>query len=109
MKTFLAFCAFMTITTAAVAADLVAPQPAVDHSSLASYYRTEAAKNDAQSAAYAKAAATYRNHPLSKNMMAPTTPGRYESIARQYHEKADADRDLAASHEQMAKSSAAGL
>jgi hypothetical protein len=106
MKTLAAFCVFMTVTTAAVAADPTAAKPAVDHSSLAASYQAAADKNDAQGAAYEKAAATYRHHPLSRNVMSPTTPGRYESMAKQYREKAMADRQLAASHAQMAKSSA---
>jgi hypothetical protein len=80
-----------------------------DHSKLAQYYKAEADKLDAAAAGYEEAAATYRQGPMVKNLISPTTPGRYEYIGKTYREKANSDRELATSHEQMAKNAAAGL
>jgi hypothetical protein len=80
-----------------------------DHLKLAQYYRSKADKLDAEAAGYEQAAATYRRGPIVKNLMSPTTPGRYEYIAKTYREKANSDRELATSHEQMAKHAATGF
>jgi hypothetical protein len=80
-----------------------------DHSKLAQHYKAEADKLDAEAAGYEEAAATYRHGPMVKNLMSPTTPGRYEYIAKTHREKANSVRELATSHEQMAKNAAAGL
>jgi hypothetical protein len=80
-----------------------------DHSKLAQYYKAEADKLDAEAAGYEEAATTYRHGPMVKNLISPTTPGRYEYIAKTYREKAKSDRELAASHEQMAKTAATSL
>ena len=80
-----------------------------DHLKLAQYYKAEADKLDAEATGYEEAAATYRHGPIVKNLMSPTTPGRYEYIAKAYREKANSDRELATSHEQMAENAVAGL
>jgi hypothetical protein len=122
MKTFMALACFVTVTTAVFAASPTVPADAThqsskketkkhlsarqsgeDHLGLALQYREKAAENDAQGAAYEQAAATYRNGPMIKNLISVTTPGRYEYIAKTYREKATTDRELAASHENMAK------
>jgi|KBSMisStandDraft_5_1062788.scaffolds.fasta_scaffold2323328_1 hypothetical protein len=102
MKTFMAFACFMAVSTAAVAAEPAVPSGA-DHLNLALHYQEKAAENDAQGAAYEQAAKTYRNSPMIKNLISPTTPGRFEYIAKTYREKAAADRKRAASHENKAK------
>src|SRR5258708_26914965 len=55
-----------------------------DHLKLAQYYKAEADKLDAEAAGYEDAATTYRHGPIVKNLMSPTTPGRYEYIAKAY-------------------------
>ena len=52
---------------------------------------------------YPEAAAAYRNGSNVKNLMSPTTPGRYEYMAKELREEARSNRQLAAAHEQMAK------
>ena len=112
MKTLLAFGLFIIMTTAASAAEPKvhrskneesAKMTAADHSRIAVHYRAEADKNNAQGAAYEQAAAKYRSGPFVKNLISPTTPGRYEHIAKTYREKATADRERASSHENMAR------
>jgi hypothetical protein len=82
---------------------------AADHLKLARYYRAEADRLDANGAAYEEAAAAYRNGPIAKNLMAPTTPARYEFFAKGFREEAKSNRVLAVSHEQMAKNTSARL
>ena len=76
-----------------------------EHLKLADYYRTEAAQYEASGEAYERAAAASRNGE-AKNLMAPTTAGRFEYQAKELREKATRDRALMASHEQMVKASA---
>ena len=73
-----------------------------DHLKLAGYYKAEADRLDAQAAGYEEAAAGYRNGPMVKNLISPTTPGRYEFFAKGFREEAQSNRALAVSHEQMA-------
>jgi hypothetical protein len=70
-----------------------------DHLKLASYYKAEADTLDAQAEGYEEAAAAYRGGPIVKNLMAPSTAGRYEFLAKGFRDKAKSDRLLAASHE----------
>jgi hypothetical protein len=74
-----------------------------DHMRIAAYCKGKAERLDAQAAGYEEAAAAYRNGPVVKNLMAPNTAARYESIAKGFREQARSNRELAASHEQMAK------
>ena len=83
-------------------------ESAADHLKLARYYRAEANKFDANGAVYEKAAAKYRNGPNVKNLMAPTTPGRYEFFAKGFREEARTNYALAVSHEEMARVASAG-
>ena len=118
MKTFLAFGLFMIMTTAAVAGEPKAASTAAvnnpkqtamspaEHLKLASHFRSEADQNDAQGEAYEQAAARYRRGPFVKNLMSPTTTGRFEFIAKECRDRAKADRILAESHRQMAQASA---
>jgi hypothetical protein len=80
-----------------------------DHLTLARYYQAEADKLDAQGAGYEEAAATLRNGPIVRNLMAPNTPARYEYFAKGFREEAKSDRELAASHQQMASNTVAAL
>lgn len=73
-----------------------------DHLKVAGYYKAEADKLDAQATGYEEAAATYRRGPNVKNLIAPTTAGRYEFFAKRFREEARSNRALATSHEQMA-------
>lgn len=73
-----------------------------DHLKLAGYYEDQADKLDAQATGYEEAAATYRSGPNVKNLIAPTTAGRYEFFAKRSREEARSNRALATSHEQMA-------
>jgi hypothetical protein len=81
-------------------------ESAVDHFKLVRYYRAEADRLDAKAATYEEAAATYRHGPMIKNLMAPTTPARYEYFAKGLREEAKSDRDLSTLHERMARASA---
>ena len=74
-----------------------------DHERIAAYYKAKAERLDAQAAGYEQAAATYRNGPVVKNLTAPNTAARYESMAKRLREEAQSNRELAASQEQMAK------
>jgi hypothetical protein len=78
-------------------------ESAADHLKLANYFRTEASSVEARAAAYEKSAANLRNGPLVKNLTAPSTPGRYEFIAKGFRDEAQVDRSQAAAHEEMAK------
>ena len=57
---------------------------------------------DAQAAGYEEAAAAYRRGPIAKYLMAPSTPGRYEFLAKGFRNEANSDRLLAASHKKEA-------
>jgi hypothetical protein len=74
-----------------------------DHSKLARYYIEKADSLDAEAAGYNEAAAAYRNGSFVKNLMAPTTPGRYEHLAKSYRDEANSDRHRAEGHERMAE------
>jgi len=74
-----------------------------DHERIAAYCKAKADRLDSQAAGYEQAAATYRNGPVVKNVMAPNTAARYDSMAKGYRQEAQSNRELAASHEQMAK------
>ena len=78
-------------------------ESAADHLKLANYFQAEANSLEARAAAYEQAAATLRNGPLVKNLTAPSTPGRYEFIAKGFRDEAKADRSQAAAHEEMAR------
>jgi hypothetical protein len=55
---------------------------AEDHLRIARYFNTQADRLEANAAGYEEAAAHYRNGPMVKNLMSPTTPGRYEFFAK---------------------------
>ena len=74
-----------------------------DHERIAAYYKAKAESLDSQAAGYEQAAATYRNGPVVKNLMAPNTAARYEAMAKGYRQEAQSNRELAASQEQMAQ------
>jgi len=82
---------------------------AEDHMRIARYYNAQADRFESSAAGYDEAAARYRNGPMVKNLMSPTTPGRYEFLAKGFREEASSNRELAASHERMAKNTAAGF
>lgn len=73
-----------------------------DHLKLAIYYRAEADRLEAQAAGYQEAAAAFRRGPVVKNLMAPSTTGRYEFFAKGFRNEAKSDRLLAATHEREA-------
>lgn len=80
-----------------------------DHLKVARYYNTEADRLNAQAGGYEEAAAAYRRGPFVKNLMAPSTPGRYEFLAKGLRDEAKSDRALAAPHEEMAREAVARL
>lgn len=82
---------------------------AEDHLTVARFYKAEATGLDAKAAGDEEAAANLRNGPVVKNLMSPTTAGRFEFAAKGFREEAKADRALAASHEEMAKTVVASL
>jgi hypothetical protein len=82
---------------------------AEDHLKIAKYYNAQADRLEANAAGYEEAAARYRNGPMVKNLMSPTTPGRYDFYAKGFREDASSNRALASSHEEMAKTTAAGF
>lgn len=84
-------------------AALKAAKTPEDHVRIAAYCKAKAEKLDAEAVAYEGAAATYRNGPVVKNLMAPNTAARFESMAKGLREEAQSNRELAALHEQMAK------
>ncbi len=59
-----------------------------DHVRIAAYYKAKAESLDSQAAGYEQAAATYRNGPVVKNLMAPNTAARYESMAKGFRQEA---------------------
>lgn len=73
-----------------------------DHLKLTEFYTAKADRLETQAAGYEQAAATYRNGPMIKNLMSPTTAGRYEFFAKTMRDEAKSSRALAASHERMA-------
>ena len=82
-------------------------ESAADHLKLANLLSSRGNSLEARAAAYEKAAATLRNGPLVKNLTAPSTPGRYEFIAKGFRDEAKSDRSQAAAHEEMAGKSRA--
>jgi hypothetical protein len=74
-----------------------------DHVRIADYCKAKAESLDSQAAGYEQAAATYRNGPVVKNLMAPNTAARYDAMAKGYRREAQSNRELAASQEQMAQ------
>lgn len=82
-------------------------ESAADHLKLARYYGIKANELYAKGAAYEQTAATYRNGPFVKNLMAPGTPARFEYVAKLAREEAASSRALSESHEQMAKDASA--
>ena len=74
-----------------------------DHLTLARYFRAKADAMDARAAGYEEAAAQVRTAPAVKNLVSPTTAGRYAFIAKGFHDEAKSNRTLAAAHEQTAK------
>src|SRR6516164_4452863 len=74
-----------------------------DHLRLANYFQAEANSAEARATAYERAAETLRNGPMVKNLTAPSTPGRYEFIAKGFRDEAKSDRSQAAAHEEMAR------
>ena len=80
-----------------------------DHLKLARYYKAQADMLDAQAVGYEEAAGVYRRGPIVKNLMAPSTAGRYEFFARGFRDEAESNRALAESQEEMAKEAVARL
>ena len=80
-----------------------------DHLRLAQYYTAKADTLDAEAAVYEEAAASLRHGPVVKNLMAPTTPARYSFSAQRFRAEAKANRALAESQEEMAKTPTASL
>lgn len=70
---------------------------------IAAYCKARAEWLNSEAEGYEEAATALRNSPYVKNLMSPSTPGRYEYIAKSFREEAQANRELAATHEQMAK------
>jgi hypothetical protein len=81
-------------------AALKAARTPEDHERIAAYCEAEAERLDAEAAGYEQAAETYRKGPAAKNLTAPNTAARYDSIAKRLREKAQADREVAASQGQ---------
>ena len=107
----------MSLTYRAPAAQTVAPhdltdreakrlaataKSPADHLKLVEFYTAKAKRLEAQAAGYEQAAAAYMNGPKVKNLMSPTTPGRYEFFAKNLRNEAKSSRALAATHEQLA-------
>jgi len=76
---------------------------------IAAYCNQKADNLDAQAAAYEEASAAYGHGPVVKNIMATNTAARYDSLAKGIREKAQSYRDIAASHEEMAKDASVGV
>jgi hypothetical protein len=75
-----------------------------DHARIAAYYNAKAESLNSQATGYEQAAANARNTPVVKNIMAPNTAARYEATAKGFRQDAHSNTQLAASQEQMAKS-----
>lgn len=73
-----------------------------DHLKLVEFYTAKTNRLEAQAAGYEQAAAAYMNGPKVKNLMSPTTPGRYVFFAKSLRNEAKSSRALAAMHEQLA-------
>jgi hypothetical protein len=73
-----------------------------DHDRIAIYCNAKADRLDAEAGAYDRAAEAYRNGPVVKNLTAPNTAARYEGIAKGLRAEAQANRELAASQDQIA-------
>jgi hypothetical protein len=80
-----------------------------DHSKVARYYTAEADRLDAEAAGYKHAVAYDRNGRIVKNLMAPTTLGRYEYLAKTLRDEANSDRQRAEAHERMAEKAVATI
>jgi hypothetical protein len=74
-----------------------------DHERIAAYSTAKAERLNAEAAGYEQAAASYRNGPVVKNLMAPNTAARYDSMAKGFRQEAQSSRELAASNERMAQ------
>ena len=74
-----------------------------DHQRIAAYYAAKAEGLNSQATGYEQAAASARNTPVVKNIMAPNTAARYEAMAKEYRQEARSNREMAASQEQLAK------
>ena len=82
---------------------LKAAKTPADHERIAAYYAVKADRQDAAAADYERAAAEYRNGPVVKNLTAPNTAARYETIAKEFRQAARTNRALAASHALIAR------
>jgi hypothetical protein len=80
-----------------------------DHMKLARYYNEKADSLDAEAAGYKEAAAVYRNGPIVKNLISPTTPGRYEYRAKTLRDEANSNRQRAEAQTKMAQNAVATL
>jgi hypothetical protein len=80
-----------------------------DHMKLARYYNEKADSLDAEAAGYKEAAAVYRNGPIVKNLMSPTTPGRYEYRAKTLRDEANYDRQRSEAQKKMAQNAVATI
>ena len=80
---------------------LKAAKTPADHERIAAYYDAKADRLNAEAAEYEQAAAAYRNGPVVKNLTAPNTAARYDSIAKRLRREAQSNRERAASHEQI--------
>lgn len=83
-----------------------------DHLQLARYYKAEADRLEVEGKDHDELAAAYRKSTTSqasamKNPMSPNTAAHCEYFAKSVREAAHAARELATSHEQMAKDVAA--
>ena len=73
-----------------------------DFLKLVSYHQAQADRLVAESVAYAKAAAIYREHPAAKNLMAPNTAARFDQLAGSLRGEAKVELARAASNMHMA-------
>jgi hypothetical protein len=80
-----------------------------DHQRIAAYCKAKADSLDAQAAGYENAAESYRNGPVVKNISAPNTAARYDSLAKGLRAEAQSNRQLAALHEQMGRDAAQSI
>ena len=82
-----------------------------DHSRLAQYYKAEADRLEVEAKDHDELAAAYRKSSTwqasaAKGPMRPDTPAHCEYFAKSVREAANASREMAAEHEQMAKDAA---
>jgi hypothetical protein len=80
-----------------------------EHLTVARFYRAEGNGLDAQAARYEDAAANLWEGPVVKNLTSPTTAGRFVFAAKGFRDEAKADRAIAASHAEIAKTVVASL